>query len=80
MLQCRDDRAALQAAIRPLTIQAARSCCCCADPSSKECEARMALASLLAAGGDGGGAIRESADVCERLEKLAIDKAYKAAI
>jgi hypothetical protein len=40
----------------------------------------MALASLLAAGGDGGGAIRESADVCERLEKLAIDKAYKAAI
>jgi hypothetical protein len=32
----------------------------------------------LAAGGDGGGAIRERADACERLEKLALDKVYKA--
>lgn len=38
----------------------------------------MALSFLLAAGGDGGGAIKKRAGARERLEKLALDKAYKA--
>ncbi|GMI25260.1 hypothetical protein TeGR_g13581, partial [Tetraparma gracilis] len=71
------DKPALQAAVKATYKTSSRDVPLLRRLINKECEARMALAALLAAGGDGGGAIRERGDACERLEQLAFDKAYK---